>query len=188
VAYGGSGVNFIFVNAGSTASSIADVYFDDGTLLSISGITDSGAGVAFAAPATPGDLPGGNLANPDFVTSRNFSADSAAPVEANGVNAGLGEWLSINFSLQSGKTFADVLTALNLGQTLLSDPTDLGLRIGMHVQAIGTPGGSDSYINGPTLPGVNTNEEVPEPASIVLAAIGGLGAVAAGRRRRAQTA
>ncbi len=159
----GSNVDFKFTNAVGVASSIADIYFDDGTLLAIATITDSGAGVAFTDPATPGNLPGGNNASPPFVTTADFSADSDAPVATNGVNAA-SEWVTITFSLQGGQTFADTLAAL----------ADGSLRIGLHVQAIGTTGGSDSYVNA-----------VPEPATMFMMGLGLFGIGMWARRRLA---
>jgi hypothetical protein len=40
-------VNFLFTNQGPLASSITDVYFDDGTLLGIAGVTNF-SGVDFS--------------------------------------------------------------------------------------------------------------------------------------------
>src|SRR5262245_45722553 len=81
---GGGQVRFIFRNIGAAAMSICDVYFDDGTLLGIASITNGG-GVSFSQDADPGDLPGGNNANPDFEATAGFTADSDSPVESNGV-------------------------------------------------------------------------------------------------------
>lgn len=53
----GSQVAFKFTN--TSASSLTDVYFDDGTLLGIVGIVDSGAGVDFSQGASPPNLPSG---------------------------------------------------------------------------------------------------------------------------------
>jgi hypothetical protein len=132
----GAFVDFRFTNAVGTPSSIADIYFDDGTLLGIASITDSGVGVAFTRNATPGDLPGRHLASPPFVTTAGFTADSDPPVAPDGVNLA-SEWVTITFSLINNMTYADTIAALNDGS----------LRIGLHVQAIGTAGGSDSYVN-----------------------------------------
>lgn len=136
----GSGkVAFKFENKGLAASSIADVYFDDGTLLGIASITDSGNGVSFSQGGSPPSLPGGNAIG--FETTAGFLADSDPPVQPNGVNPG--EWVTITFNLINGKTFADTLSALNSG-------TDL--RIGIHVQGY-AGGGSESFVNVVPVPG-----------------------------------
>lgn len=145
---------------GAIASSICDIYFDDGTLLGIASITNSGPGVSFSASATPGNLPGGNQASPPFQVTKDFSADSNSPqLSQNGVNA-IGEWVTITFNLINGKTYADTLAALANGQDL---------RVGLHVQAIGRTGRSDSYINGGTTP---NGGMIPAPGAFVLALIG----------------
>lgn len=153
---------FTFYNSGANPSSIADVYFDDGTLLGIASIDNSDPGVDFALLAAPGNLPGANNASPPFVTTTGFSADSNPPVQQNGVNPG--ESLGITFNLQSGGSFADVLTELANGD----------LRIGIHVQGYAT-GGSESFVNNP----------VPVPAAVWLFGSGLLGLVGVARRKRA---
>ena len=155
---GGGQVQFDFTNAVGLASSITDVYFDDGTLLGIASIVAS-AGVDFAQNATPGNLPGGNLASPAFVATAGFSLDSNSPMlPQNGVDMS-GEVLSVIFDLQFGGTFADVLAELANGD----------LRIGLHVQAF-SGGDSDSFVNLP----------VPEPGTALLV---GLGLTALATRR-----
>jgi hypothetical protein len=166
-------VLFTFYNDGPTSSlydvtspidgSITGVYFDDGALLGIASVSGS-SGVSFSSPATPSDLPGGNNLDPAFVTSTNFSADADNPPYTNGVNPG--EWVGILFNLQSGKTFDDVLAAINAGFALSpgdnpDSPIDT-LRVGIHVQGI-LPTGvnqSDSFIM------------TPVPAAVILGVLG----------------
>ena len=62
-------------------------------------------------------------------------------------------------------------------------------RIGLHVQAIGTGGGSDSYVSNPFTT-TTFSAPVPLPAGIWLfgAALAGLGALKLKRRRQAPSA
>lgn len=164
---GGGQVLFTFNNSGPNASSIADVYFDDGSLLGIASLIDADdgiggdAGVDFSQGASPGNLPGGNNATPSFVATSGFLADSDPPVQPNGVNPG--EWLGILFDLQAGKTFADAILELESGT----------LRIGIHVQGF-SGGGSESFINNP----------VPVPAAVWLFGSGLLGLIGISRRKK----
>ena len=105
----GGQAQFIFRNTGSAASSIADIYFDNGTLLGIASITN-GTGVDFSQDASPGNLPGGNSMSPPFQATAGFTADSNPPTQPNGVNPG--ETVTIFFTLQSGGTLADVIGEL----------------------------------------------------------------------------
>jgi hypothetical protein len=164
---GGGLVSFLFSNSGPYASSITDVYFDDGSLLGISQIIDSenggSAGVNFSADATPPNLPGGNNLDPSFEATEGFSADSDAPASWNGVNPG--EWLEILFDLQSGQTFADVESELISG----------ALRIGIHVQGFDDED-SESFV-----------ATVPAPDSLALLAFGLLALAGISRRRGIHT-
>ncbi len=146
---GGGQVLFAFQNIGPEASSITDVYFDDGALLSLAAINNS-PGVQFSPGASPSDLPGGNSITPSFVATAGLSADSASPVQPNGVNPG--ESLGITFNLQSGSTFNDVLGGLDDGS----------LRIGIHVQGF-ADGGSESFVS---------DGVIPAPGAVLLASIG----------------
>lgn len=138
---GGNQVYFIVKNTGTFASSIEGVYFDDGTLLGISSLTDSDegtgglAGVDFSAgSASPPELPGANLVSPQFVTTAGFLADADNPAPTRGINPN--EWLGVTFNLQNGGTYYDVINELQTGE----------LRIGLHVQAFES-GSSESFVN-----------------------------------------
>jgi hypothetical protein len=169
---GANQVSFTFRNAVGIASSITDIYFDDGTLLGISSVTNGGAGVDFSLGASPGDLPNGNAVG--FVTSAGFSADSNPPAAANGVNSS-SEFVTVLFNLIGGQTYADTIAAMNL--SLANPGVDVtgGLRIGLHVQAIGGDGNSDAFVNtGTSRPGLS----VPDGGTTLVllgSAMAGLG-------------
>ena len=59
-----------------------------------------------------------------------------------------GEALGVLFNLISGQTYANVISALNLSLATPGVDVSGGLRIGIHVQAIGTVGDSESFVNG----------------------------------------
>jgi hypothetical protein len=130
----GNQVKFHFYNLGPEASSISEIYFDDGALLGIAKI-ENGPGVLFVQGADPPDLPGGqDCVVPPFNVTAGFLAQSAPPPSDNGV--GPGEWVDIYFDLKDSKTFDDVITDLGSG----------ALRIGIHVIGFAS-GGSESFIN-----------------------------------------
>jgi len=157
---GNGQVSFLFQNIGATASSITDIYFDDGTLLGIAQIIN-GAGVDFGLGASPGNLPGGNNLDPDFNTTVDFSADSNPPAASNGVNPG--EEVTIIFDLLAGKTYADTIAAIQGGEDGIGDD----LRIGIHVQAF-ADGESEGFVNEDG--GGGGGNAVPAPAGLILLA------------------
>jgi hypothetical protein len=138
------------------------------------------AGVDFSSPATPGELPGANNAVPQFNTTNQLSADSNPPAAPNGINAA-GEFLTLRFTIGGAFTFNDIISALNQGVGVDA------LRIGAHVQAIGTSGQSDGVICcGGSGGGSGTGQVVPEPASLALFGLVALGAASRVRRRNRQ--
>jgi hypothetical protein len=167
----GSNVQFVFRNNVGIASNVSEIYFDWTTGLfspTIVSISENNAGLNFSPGGSPPDLPDGNTIS--FAQDTRVSADNPSP--QNGIN-------SANDAL-----------------TIVLDPTspnfvltDLigALRIGLHVQAIGTGGGSDSYVTNPITPGTFSVTPVPLPGSVWLfgAALAGLGALKLKRRRQA---
>lgn len=145
-------VLFVFRNVGTSASSITDLYFDDGTLLGIASVQNISGGVDFSQDATPGNLPGGNSLSPQFTATTGFTADSNPPAAPNGVNPG--EQVGVVFNLLTGLSYFNVISALN-GETLDLNGA-AALRVGVHVQA---------FANGDSASFVALPQAVPLPAS-----------------------
>lgn len=173
-----SGVLFWFKNTGANASSITDIYFDDGSLLNLAGLIDKDQDTNTYAPTyvgntgvdftqqvldkvSPSNLPGGkDIADP-FIATGMFMADSDSPVPVNGINPG--EALGIFFTLQGSQTYSNVISELASGQ----------LRVGIHTQAFAS-GNSVSLVNNP----------VPVPAAAWLFGSGLLSLLGIARRRQ----
>ncbi|HUT30873.1 MAG TPA: hypothetical protein VMX13_13860 [Sedimentisphaerales bacterium] len=162
VSNGDGSADFTFYNESLVPSSLSAVYFDDGSLLGIAAVTN-GPGTSFTQPATPSNLPAGNLLDPPFVTTDEFCVDGDPPPSQNGVNpVDPGEpleWVRITFDLVGDATLANVLDELDTGV----------LRIGVRITAL-PDGSSESAVN------------VPEPAISLVFALGGLVVLRKGRR------
>ena len=159
-------VSFRFTNTVGIASSISEVYFDDGTLLGISRIIQQGCTFT-GGGANPGNLPGGqNLAIP-FHATQQFSADAQGNPR-NGIDAA-GEFLEMHFLLINNRSFDDTVQALMNGS----------LRIGLHLRAIGPQADSDSFVNNPT-----DVVGLPQGAVLGMGGMALVGAWGAFRRRR----
>ncbi len=163
-------VLFTFRNIGPAASSITDLYFDDGTLLGIAAVRNS-TGTNFSQGASPGNLPGGQSMTPQFQTTAGFSADSNSPTQPNGANPG--EQVAVVFNTINGTTLFDVVAALN-GQTIDQNGAP-ALRIGLHAQGFANDA-SASFVS-------NTATVVPLPATAWLL-LCGLGPMLACLRRK----
>lgn len=155
-------------NAGPAASSIAQVYLDDGVNALFTGIASivNSFGVSFSVGGSPPDLPGGNTIG----FSADFLATADSPVAPNGVGPPPDGTLGIVLNLVNGKTLADVLAELASGD----------LRVGIHVQAFSSEG-SESFVNG----GGGGTNPIPEPTAALVFGLGALLVGSASRRRTA---
>ena len=168
------GVLFTLSNRLGVPSSITDIYFDDAPQAFFSGIAyyaDSGAGVSFDSHAAPANLPGGNVIG--FLAD--FSGDSNTQsvvggvatkgIIKNGVNSA-DEWVSFLGLWANAGSFDGLIAAFADGH----------FRVGLHVQAIGLAGRSDSYVVQPS--------PVPLPAAAWLFASALFGFVVVANRRK----
>lgn len=146
-------VQFMISNNGPVASSIAGIYFDDGTLLSMMSPV-SLSGVLFKSGGSPSNLPGGSAIG--FETSADAQGNgfyatigtTSTKGKGKGNGGGAPTDLGVNPGEQVGIVFA--LKSEGGGYMDLSDTlsamVDGNLRIGLHVRAIGQDGYSDSFV------------------------------------------
>jgi len=145
---------------------IGSVFFEDGALLGLAKILDIDnepalyPGVDFKTSGNPEEktFPVGGTLVPPFKTTAHFWATKDQSID-NGVNPV--EKVGIVFDLESTKTFADVITAINLGFTNPNPGGNTSIRIGVHVQNLPPETAqSDSFIL------------TPIPASVILGVLG----------------
>lgn len=166
-------VLFTFRNTAVIASNIAEIYFDDGTIFSQTGLYNSlGGYTSFSGGTpTPSNLPSGNAITPAFQATASFGADVDPGNPTKGINAS-DDILGIKIQLLAGLTANQVVDALSNGN----------LRLGLHVRSIGSDGNSDAFINTPV---ASTARAVPVPAAVWLfggALISLLGGLSRNRR------
>ena len=163
-------IDFTFTNNIGIASSIAEIYFDDGnptgSLFSAFILAQSGTSFTYGS-ANPGDLPGGNAIADPFNVSDGFLADHGAKGPTTGINTAT-DFVTIRATLMAGMGYADVLSRFDSG----------AMRVGLHVIGIDPQGGSDSYVTGGNPP----PPVVPLPTTAAMGIVGMCGL--ASRRRR----
>ncbi|NWG13780.1 MAG: PEP-CTERM sorting domain-containing protein [Acidobacteria bacterium] len=145
----GGQVLFAYTNAVGIASSISEIYIDDGTVVSFDRIINNlGGYTLFTGPgAHPGNLPGGQGLTPPFVATQIFSADA----QGNPI-----------VGVDSAADIVGVVYTVNGGlDGLEAALADGSLRVGLHLRSIGSEGDSDSFV-----------DTVPEPSLIILLGIG----------------
>lgn len=192
---GANQVKFTFLNVATANSNltpvITDIYFQDGTLLGIAQIIDQPGGkrgyltdyreIEDAGSQQSTNFPGGNSINPAFDPTVGINFFGLTPDGSpSKLGIGVGETLGVVFNLLNGLDFEDVRSALNTPPPSTSDRPSL--RIGMHVQSIGSGDLSGSYINVP--PGGTPPPPPPPPPAVPLPAtvwaglalMGGIGA------------
>lgn len=176
---------FTFTNNGGITSSLSEIYFDDSPSSLFSNISVQGGNGSSFQKGGASALPGGNIGPYNFNTTQYFSA-------GNGVDSGSGgESVTLAGTLNSGKTFVDVVNSLNGG-----NETNTGfLRIGLRLSAI-AGGIRDDYCGcgisfldkgtGTTDGGASPPPPIPEPETYGML-LAGLGLVSAMARRRKQS-
>lgn len=166
---GAGKVKFTFSNAGSKSLSITDIYFDNSVnvLTSLSSIQNPSSGVSFKTGASPNTLP--YASNVGFFTSQSLNTESSTITS--GVNQG--ESVGLTMNLASGRSYLDVLNAM----------ANSSLRVGLYVRGFSN-GGAESFVNNAN--NVGGVPIVPEPSSMALAGLAGVGLLFCRRKKTAR--
>lgn len=144
ISVSGTDGNLTISNVGPLVSQIDAIYFETtGTPITGIVIGASTGTVTFGLGANPANLPAGNTASPSFVSTFAIQADNG-----NTPRIGVGESLTLS------ATGGELGTLFNSAD----------IRVGLHVQSVGTTGASESLIAG--------GSPVPEPASVLLTCAG----------------
>ena len=149
------------------SSNVVEVYMEGiDSFVDVSTASVAGVGHTFdtANPVNPGNPPG----VAPWTTVFSIDSDTQGPAPNDGLDDSQ-DLLTVMFDLQSGKTFDDVVNAIN-GSTI---------RTAFHVRSI-DGGGSDSYVSGG---GTGGDQPVPEPSTYALFLFG-LGSVLYAKRRK----
>lgn len=129
-------VRFNFTNLGPAASSITQIYIQDGLLEpppTIQEDPDGSVNFTWGVPNGNPVLPGQNGCPGGFTPTKSLGVvESIPPVQPNGINPG--EWLGLTYTVSG-----DYATIMNLLTTGV-------MKIGFHVQGYES-GGSESFIN-----------------------------------------
>ena len=165
---GNNQVQLLFSNTGSKASSITDIYFDDGQnlLTSVASIQNS-AGVIFRTGNNLPTLTGGGGVG--FFTDQSLNTESTTI--AFGVNPG--ESVGLTLQIASGHMFGEVVNSL----------ANCNLRVGLMMQGFSGSALTESFMN------ASTNSSpvpvTPEPSALALGGLACVGLLWQKRKKRA---
>jgi hypothetical protein len=155
-------VDFTFYNNSSTPCTIVKIYFDNLWLSKIKDIKNS-PGTKFDEKFPwPGNLPSGNTIG--FYADPELNIGAVKKPPKYGINAIVElkdqfdeEWVKVIFELKADRAFEDIIDELNNGSS----------RVGMHVIAF-ADGSSEGAVTG---------FHTPEPATVCILGLGGLGLI-----------